>query len=115
MAASAHRGVVPLMPAHDALRDVDNWLLGGLGAIASVLAAIAFDPTGAVAAVVLTFIQQAGTLFTVLSIGGFTVAPNVSWLASWAPLLQNAAILTGIIFGLTLVDKVWDNFKERVL
>lgn len=101
--------------AHEPLHEPVNWFLGGLGAIASVLAALAFDPTGAVAAVVLTILQQAGTLFTVLSIAGFTVAPNVSSLEPYVPWLQGAAIGTGIIFGLVLLDRVWENFKERVL
>lgn len=100
---------------HDLLRDPLSWLLGGLAGLLSVLGAVAADPTGGVAAALSTIISQSGTLFTVTSIFGFTVAPNVPDLAPWAGHLQIAAIGFALLFAAVLLDRVYDNLKERVL
>lgn len=100
---------------HDLFRDPINWLLGGLTGFLSVLGAVAADPTGGVAAALTTLINQAGTLSTVTSILGFTVAPNLPNLSPYANILQGAAIVFALLFVATLVDSVYENLKERLL
>jgi hypothetical protein len=99
---------------HRLLHEADKWVLGGLGSLTAVLGAIAFDPTGAVVAILATVASSADILFTVFSIFGFTVAPEVPRFADWAPYLQGAAIGFGILFALTLLDRFWDNLMERL-
>lgn len=99
---------------HDILRDPINWLLGGLTGLLSVLAAVAMDPTGGVAAVLATILDSVGTLFTVTSIFGFTVAPNLPSLAPYTPILQGAAVVFAVLWGVVLLDSVYENLKRRV-
>ncbi|MFW6041965.1 MAG: hypothetical protein ACOC8M_03100 [Guyparkeria sp.] len=97
------------------LHDPDRWVMGALGSAGAVLGAIAFDPTGAALAIITTTAQNADILFTVTSIFGFTVAPEVPRFQAWVPYLQGAAIGFGVLFALTLLDRFWDDLKERLL
>lgn len=101
------------MPAR-LIEDPARWLARGLGGVAAFLAALTIDPTGVVATVALTVIEQADTLFTVTSIFGFTVAPEVPQLEPWVPWIQRAALVTGTIFALSLIDRFWDNLTEDI-
>lgn len=93
-------------------REVVMWVSGALTGLFGVLSALLFDPTGFGAALLTTIWQQAGTLFTVTSIAGFTLASEVPQLP--ARQLQLAAIGFGVVFALTLLDRFWDNLEERL-
>lgn len=56
--------------------------------------------------------SQAGTLFTVLSVGATTLAPAVSWLPVQE--LQVAALFAGGLFVLTQVSKLWAGLQDRL-
>lgn len=82
---------------------------GGIGAFFGLLAV---DPFGVVSAIIGLVWAQSGTLFTVTSIAGFTLAPNIPQLPEGT--LQAAAILFGGIFVLTLLDKLAEALMDRV-
>lgn len=93
-------------------RDPIKWLVGAVVAFFSVVTAIALDPTGSVATIALSLIDQAGLIFTAASITGFTLAPEISWIPKRE--IQAIAIIFGIIVVAGVIDKVWDNLKERL-
>jgi hypothetical protein len=51
------------------------------------------------------------TLFTALSVSGFTLAPRVEWLP--AEPLTAAAIAVGGLYVLRLLNRVWNDFKNE--
>jgi hypothetical protein len=56
--------------------------------------------------------SNAGTLFTVLSVSGFTLAPEVPWLP--AEPLSIAALVAGTLFVATQVRKLWMRLNDRL-
>lgn len=99
------------MPA-ELRRELVMWVSGVLAALFGLIQALVTDPTGLGAALIATAWQQAGALFTVTSIAGFTLAPEVPQLP--ARQLQLAALAFGALFAITLLDRFWDNFEERL-
>ncbi|GAB3321415.1 hypothetical protein [Haloplanus salinarum] len=55
---------------------------------------------------------KAGSLFTVLSIGGFTLGPRVDFIPS-AP-LEIAAVVGGVLYGTKLLYGVYQNLDTRL-
>jgi hypothetical protein len=55
---------------------------------------------------------QAGSLFTVLSIGGFTLAPRIDAIPEGT--LSSIAIAAAGLYGLKLLYGVYQNFEERL-
>lgn len=55
---------------------------------------------------------KAGSLFTVLSIGGFTLAPRVDVIPEGA--LSSLAIAAGGLYGAKVLYGVYQNFEERL-
>lgn len=56
--------------------------------------------------------NNAGTLFTVLSVSGFTLAPNIPWIPGNP--LNVAALLAGALFVATQLNKLAEAFAERL-
>lgn len=56
--------------------------------------------------------NNAGTLFTVLSVSGFTLAPKVPWLPGEP--LTIAALVAGALFVATQLDKLAEAFADRL-
>jgi hypothetical protein len=55
---------------------------------------------------------KAGSLFTVLSIGGFTLGPRVPMIPEGP--LTTLAIIAGVLYGVKVLYGVVQNFEERV-
>lgn len=91
------------------LHDHIDAVLGGITAFLSVLV---LDPGGLVTALLFTIWQQSGTLFTVTSILGFTLAPEVDLLPTGA--LRTLALAFGAVFVLSLLWKFGDNLEDRL-
>lgn len=75
-------------------------------AIAHVLGIAWIDP------LVSVLLANIPTIFTVFSISGFTLAPEVAWLPEET--LTTLALVAGGIYVLTLVDRVIDQIQERM-
>jgi len=75
-------------------------------AIAHVLGIGWIDP------VITVVLANIPTIFTALSISGFTLAPEVAWLPEET--LTTLALVAGGIYVLTLVDRVIDQIQTRM-
>jgi hypothetical protein len=57
-------------------------------------------------------IANIATIFTIFSISGFSLAPEVAWLPEET--LTKLALVAGGIYVLTLVDRVIDQIQNRM-
>lgn len=93
-----------------------SWFAAGVASVLSVFGAIAFDPTGSVAAIIALGFDVSTTIFGALSIAAFTLAPNLDSVPLWLEdLLVVLAIIFGILAFLKIMTGVWDRLKKVVL
>jgi hypothetical protein len=98
----------------EAVENPVSWLLAFFASAATVIGAIAIDPTGSVVAISALVLDMSTTLFTALSIAAFTIAPNVDipgWLADG---LVAGALFMGLLAILKILSSVWDRLKDEV-
>lgn len=80
-------------------------LLGGLGL--AVKPALVLGVGGALWG-------QLGTLFTAISVFAFTVVPQVPALSPAESILTGAALLTGVAYGLKLLNRVYQRIQTQL-
>lgn len=88
------------------LTDPVTVILATLGAIAHALG------VGWVQAVVSVLWTNVSTLFTALSVSGFTLAPQVAWIPEGP--VTTAALVAGAAYVLKLADKMIDKIQAKL-
>lgn len=98
------------MKGIDEFREVVTHPIATASALVALVASVLNVPF--IDAVVGVAWANAGTLFTVLSVSGFTLAPEVPWLP--AEPLTIAALVAGALFVATQLDKLAESLTERL-
>jgi hypothetical protein len=76
------------------------------GALLQLLGVTWVDPVASVV------IANIGTVFTALSISGFTIAPEVAWIPEGA--LTKLTLLAAAVYVLKLLDSLSDQLKQKI-
>lgn len=76
------------------------------GALLQLLGVTWIDPFASV------LLANIGTLFTALSISGFTIAPEVAWIPE--DTLTTLTLIAAAVYVLKLLDSFADQLKERL-
>jgi len=101
------------MPETAVLQEPANWLVGGLGSIATVGSAVLFDPTGAAGALIGTALAQSQNLFFISRLG-LAAGDRLSGLPNLQPAFMTIWVVS-LALSITLaVDRLWDGYKERL-
>lgn len=94
------------------VRNPISYTVGGILSILGVLSAIAMDPSGGVYVLLSFVVENVMSIFTMSSIAGFTLAPEVSWLPE-GPVVV-IALLSGSIAVAVYASRLWDGFRDDV-
>ncbi|WP_049982039.1 hypothetical protein [Halorubrum sp. BV1] len=76
------------------------------GALLQLLGVTWLDPVASVV------VANIGTVFTALSISGFTIAPEVAWLPE--EMLTKLTLLAAAVYVVTLLDRLSDQLKQKL-
>lgn len=89
-----------------------SWIVGVLGSMSGVSYYFLSDPFALFSVVFEVILADAASLFTAMSILGFTVAPEVPSLPEGA--FQAIALVLGVIVVVKILDGVFDRIVERL-
>lgn len=87
------------------------WVYSAIASVLAVFGFLAQDPTGTMAAIFSVAIADATSLFTALSILGFTVAPETGLPEVT---IQRIALLFGLIVVAKILNDVIDSITDRI-
>lgn len=76
------------------------------GALLQLLGVTWLDPVASVV------VANIGTVFTALSISGFTIAPEVAWIPEGA--LTKLTLLAAAVYVVKLLDSLSDQLKQKL-
>lgn len=76
------------------------------GALLQLLGITWLDPVASVV------VANIGTVFTALSISGFTIAPEVAWIPEGA--LTKLTLLAAAVYVVKLLDSLSDQLKQKL-
>ncbi|TKX78437.1 hypothetical protein EXE53_21180 [Halorubrum sp. SD626R] len=76
------------------------------GALLQLLGVTWLDPVASVV------VANIGTVFTALSISGFTIAPEVAWIPEGA--LTKLTLLAAAVYVVKLLDNLSDELKQKL-
>lgn len=96
------------MTLRDLLDHPATWVASILG-----LVGLAVKPV-IVKAIFAAVWAQAGTIFTALSVAGFTLVPQVAALEPLKPVITGFALIAGALYLVKLGDRIIDEFQKRI-